>query len=70
MPLVVFLHKGSASACLLSLPHCWYPGDGKKTHKIVHLGRDGSTGSRKGRVEGCSFPAEQQEVTISSQKLS
>lgn len=56
--------------CLLVLiTQCWYPGDGKELIKLFILAGL-VTGSKKGRVEGCSFPAEQQEVTISSQKLS
>lgn len=68
MPLVVFLHKGSVSACLFSLHTAGTQG-WERAHKIVHPGWAGNTGSKRGRVEGCSFSAEQKEVTVSSQEL-
>lgn len=41
MPLVVFLHKGSAFVC-------WYPGDGKELIKLFILAGLATLGAREG----------------------
>lgn len=63
MPLVLFQHKGSASACPFSLHTSGVlhqdPGDVNKLIKLFILAGVSNAVSKQARVEGCCFSAGQ-----------